>query len=157
MREVFVASRARTYTQSLATRRQQWPTRPIPHPLWSQKAPGTLLFLGLPRRANPSQQRPPLGLNHHRASPSLPPSPLTSPQAVATVVGFIVLAIASFLLFLKITRALRSRREKKRRRAALRKNGGMEKRRKKGRNAFEEVEWEGVPVSEVCGGERRAS
>ncbi|KAM0754982.1 hypothetical protein T439DRAFT_322041 [Meredithblackwellia eburnea MCA 4105] len=71
----------------------------------------------------------------------------------AVVIGFIVLCISGILLFLKITRGLRARRERKRRRDALRRQHGAvedeksgRRRKGKGRNAFEDEEWEGVPA-----------
>lgn len=71
-----------------------------------------------------------------------------------------MLAITGLMLFLKITRSLRERREGKRRRAALRSAGGgggkgvgagakSGRRRGRGRNAFEEEEWQGVPVRAI--------
>lgn len=62
-----------------------------------------------------------------------------------TVVGFLVLAITGILLALKITRFLRARRERKRRRAVL--SSGAREKRKGGWNAFDQQEWEGVPVN----------
>jgi hypothetical protein len=71
--------------------------------------------------------------------------------AASTIVGFLVLATTAFLLFLRITRCLRERREGRRRREARGRLGlGKEEkggRRRGGRNAFEEREDEGVPVS----------
>lgn len=74
--------------------------------------------------------------------------------AAATVVSFIVLVVFAFLLFFRITRRLRRSREAKRRKEALAaeaKAGGTysapPRKRGKGKNAFAEVEWEGVPVS----------
>lgn len=80
----------------------------------------------------------------------------SSKVTVAVVVGFITLAVTGILLFLKITRGLRGRRERRRRKDALVKKQGSEeklsareqagRRKGRGRNAFEEDEWEGVPV-----------
>ncbi|GAA5891503.1 hypothetical protein JCM6882_004494 [Rhodosporidiobolus microsporus] len=73
--------------------------------------------------------------------------------AAATVVSFIILIVFGLLLFFRITRKLRRRREKKRRKEAMKAEAGEKygekagpRKRGKGRNAFEEEEWEGVPA-----------
>jgi len=71
--------------------------------------------------------------------------------AAATVVGFLILALTGLLLFLRITRTIRLRREKRRRTEAL--TGGSRSstynlgKRTSHKNAFEDfVEDEGVPA-----------
>ncbi|SCV70296.1 BQ2448_1690 [Microbotryum intermedium] len=80
--------------------------------------------------------------------------------AASTVASFIVLLVASILLFFKITKILRSRRELKRKREAVLRasaRGGLNGKEikpqqrtrngsRRGRNAFEENEWEGTPA-----------
>lgn len=75
--------------------------------------------------------------------------------AASTVVSFLVLVIFGFLIFFRITRKLRRRQEKRRKQEAMAAEAGesldgYRKRRRRGtaRNAFEEKEWEGVPVRE---------
>lgn len=71
----------------------------------------------------------------------------------STVIGFLVLIITGLTLTLKITRFLAHRRESRRRKEVLSRpglvGGAGGRRRGKGvkRNAFDQPEWEGVPVS----------
>ena len=63
----------------------------------------------------------------------------------------VALGVTATLLFFKITRGLRTRREERRRKEALKTSGSSTggtrvQARRRGRNAFEEEEWEGVPV-----------
>ncbi|KAK4055386.1 hypothetical protein OIO90_003224 [Microbotryomycetes sp. JL221] len=81
--------------------------------------------------------------------------------AASTVIGFIVLAITIVLLAFKISRSLRDRREYKRRREAFKKpvmsslagtaidprfRERQKGRKGRGLNAFDQAEWEGVPL-----------
>ncbi|KZO97256.1 hypothetical protein CALVIDRAFT_536289 [Calocera viscosa TUFC12733] len=60
----------------------------------------------------------------------------------ATIGGVLVLAVTIFLAVFKISRGIRSYRESKRRRRLAVKVGTG----RKGRNAYEIFEWEGVPA-----------
>lgn len=76
----------------------------------------------------------------------------------AIIIGFIILILFSLVLFLKITKFIRSRREKNRIKLALsstmkltdnNSSGGKNDKRgnrNKIKNAFMEIEWEGVPA-----------
>jgi len=60
----------------------------------------------------------------------------------ATIGGILVLAVVVFLAVFKISRGIRAYREAKRRRRLVAKVGVG----RKGRNAYEIFEWEGVPA-----------
>ncbi|EJT98143.1 hypothetical protein DACRYDRAFT_118893 [Dacryopinax primogenitus] len=60
----------------------------------------------------------------------------------ATIGGVLVLAVTIFLAVFKISRGIRSYRESKRRRRLIIQAGPG----RKGRNAYEIFEWEGVPT-----------
>jgi hypothetical protein len=128
------------------------------------------LALLIPRRSCPSppllhshqsQRECPCPQSYTRAHPSARSSSSDADSAdgylaASTVVGFVVLAITGVLLFLKVTRVLRNGREVKRRQQVLEgcgafggAEGKLGWRGIKGKNAFEDKEWEGFPVSQI--------
>ena len=65
----------------------------------------------------------------------------------SVVLGLILIIFFGLFLFIKIVYGLRAHRERRRRKDAEKRLNSFAIKGKKGRNAFETLEWEGVPVS----------